>query len=92
MPPVISGRVTGPDGPVTLARVIVEQAPGPMPDIAGLTADDGTFTVGTVGPGRYVLAVYADGFVPERAVAEIGAGDRSVDLRVHLRLEETDPA
>ena len=84
MRPVISGIATGPDGPVAFARVMIEKAPAPMPDLAGLTGEDGMFTFGTVGPGRYVVAVYADGFVPARGVATIHADDISVDLRVHL--------
>jgi hypothetical protein len=89
MRPVISGLATGPSGPLAFARVMVETSPAPMPDLAGLTGEDGTFTLGTVGPGRYVVAVYADGFVPARGVATIQAGDVSVDLRVHLLPDET---
>ena len=84
MRPVISGIATGPDGPVAFARVMIAEAPAPMPDLAGLTGEDGTFTFGTVGPGRYVVAVYADGFVPARAEVSVHAGDISVGLRVHL--------
>ncbi len=90
MRPVISGVVTGPDGPVALARVTVDSAPAPMPDLAGLTGEDGTFRMGTVGPGRYVVAVYADDFVPARAAVTVHSGDREVD--VHVRLELEHPA
>jgi hypothetical protein len=88
MRPVISGLVTGPDGPVAFARVMIAEAPAPMPDLAGLTGEDGMFTFGTVGPGRYIVAVYADGFVPARAAVTVHAGDISVDLRVHLLPEQ----
>ena len=88
MRPVISGLATGPDGPVVFARVMIAEAPAPMPDLAGLTGEDGMFTFGTVGPGRYVFAVYADGFVPARAAVTVHAGDISVDLRVHLLPEQ----
>ena len=84
MRPVISGIATGPDGPVAFARVMVEKAPAPMPDIAGLSGEDGTFTLGTNGPGRYVVAVHADGFVPARAEVTVRPDDESVDLRVYL--------
>ena len=90
MRPVISGVVTGPKGPVAFARVTVTSAPAPMPDLAGLTGEDGTFRMGTVGPGRYVVAVYADGFVPARAAVTVHFGDREVG--VHLRLELEDSA
>ena len=84
MRPVISGIATGPDGPVAFARIMIAASPAPMPDIAGLSGEDGTFTLGTNGPGRYVVAVHADGFVPARAEVTVGPDDESVDLRVHL--------
>jgi hypothetical protein len=89
MRPVISGIATGPDGPVAFARVMIAKAPGPMPDIAALTGEDGMFTFGTVGPGRYVVAVHADGFAPARAEVTVRPGDISVDLRVHLIRDES---
>jgi hypothetical protein len=89
MRPVISGIATGPDGPVAFARIMIAEAPAPMPDLAGLSGEDGTFTLATKGPGRYVLAVHADGFVPARVVATVSAGDISVDVQVHLLPDET---
>jgi hypothetical protein len=89
--PVISGVATGPDGPVALARVMIVAAPAPMPDLAGLTGEDGTFTMGTNGAGRYVIAVHADGFVPARVEVTVGPDDASADLRVKLVPEETPP-
>ena len=89
--PVISGVVTGPDGPVALARVSIEEAPAPMPDLAGLTGEDGTFAMGTNGAGRYVVAVHADGFVPARVVVTVGPDDDSADLRVDLVPVRTPP-
>lgn len=80
--PVIRGTVTGPDGPVTSARVMVETAPAPMPDLAGLTGDDGAFTLGTAGPGRYVVAVYADGYRPARAEVTVRTDDVVVEVRL----------
>jgi len=84
MRPVISGIATGPDGPVAFARIMIAASPEPMPDIAGLSGEDGTFTLGTNGPGRYVVAVHADGFVPARAEVTVRPDDESVDLRVYL--------
>ncbi|HVD63112.1 MAG TPA: carboxypeptidase-like regulatory domain-containing protein [Lapillicoccus sp.] len=81
--PVISGVVTGPEGPVALARVMIEQAPAPTPDIAALTGEDGGFAVGTVGPGRYVLVVQADGYPPARR--EVAVSQRDVTVDVWLR-------
>ena len=89
MRPVISGIATGPDGPVAFARVMIAEAPAPMPDLAALTGEDGSFTFGTVGPGRYVIAVHAEGFSPARAEVTVRPGDISVDLRVHLLHDES---
>ena len=84
MRPVISGIATGPDGPVAVARIKIAASPAPKPHHAGLTGEDGTYTLATNGPARYVVAVYADGFVPARAEVTVGPDDESVDLRVHL--------
>ena len=63
---------------------MIAASPAPMPDLAGLSGEDGTFTLGTNGPGRYVVAVHADGFLPARAEVTVRPDDSSVDLRVHL--------
>lgn len=86
---VITGVATGPDGPVALARVIIAESPAPMPDIAALTGEDGSFTIGTVGPGRYVVAVYADGYRASHAEVMVGPEDVAVEVRVQL---EPDPS
>ncbi len=89
--PVISGVATGPDGPVALARVSIEAAPAPMPDLAGLTGEDGTFAMATNGVGRYVVAVHADGFVPARVEVTVGPEDAPAELRVNLVPEGIPP-
>ncbi|MEP6649760.1 MAG: carboxypeptidase-like regulatory domain-containing protein [Lapillicoccus sp.] len=90
MRPVILGIATGPSGPVALARVMVEKAPAPVPDIAGLTGEDGAFSIGTVGPGRYVVAVHADGYVPARADVIVHANDVTVQVRLKPLLGSDD--
>jgi hypothetical protein len=82
MRPVISGVVMGPEGPVALARVMIESAPASTPDIAALTGEDGGFVVGTVGPGRYVLVVHADGYAPARREVIVSQRNVSVDVRL----------
>lgn len=85
--PVISGTATSPTGPVALGRVTVEQAPAPMPDLAALTGQDGSFALGVVGPGTYVIAVHADGYAPGRAEVTVHAHDATV----HVWMRPTDP-
>jgi hypothetical protein len=82
MRPVISGTVTGPEGPVALARIMIESAPASTPDIAALTGEDGEFVMGTVGPGRYVLVVQADGCLPARREVAVSQRDVTVDVRL----------
>jgi hypothetical protein len=54
-----------------------------MPDVAGLTGSDGHFTLGTVGPGRYVIAVHAEGFEPARVECDVDATDWHIDVRLN---------
>ena len=70
---IISGTVRDDGGrPVAWARVLVAGGPGPYPDVAALTADDGTFQLSVASPGRYRLECHAVGFSP--AVVEVSAG------------------
>jgi hypothetical protein len=80
--PVISGTATSSEGPVAMARVTVESSPRPLPDLAGLTGPDGCFTLGTVGPGRYVIAVHADGYQSARVECDVGVTDRHIDVEL----------
>lgn len=83
--PVITGVVTSPTGPVALARIFLESAPGPVPDVALLTGADGRFTMGTVGPGPYRLTVHTDDHRPAVATVEVGTGDATVEIRLAER-------
>ena len=81
--PVISGTATTPDGPIATARVTIESSPRPLPDVAALTDDEGRFTLTTAGPGRYTIAVHADGFEVARVECDLETSDK----HVHIRLE-----
>ncbi|MBH0122941.1 carboxypeptidase regulatory-like domain-containing protein [Rhodococcus sp. NPDC003382] len=63
---MIRGIVRCGNTPVPFARIVVVTGPGPMPEIAILSGPDGSFTVGTPYPGRYLLAVHADEYRPAR--------------------------
>ncbi len=78
--PVISGVARTPAGPVAGARVTIESSPRPVPDVAALTDGDGGFVLGTAGPGRYTIAVHADGFEVARIECDIETTDAQVDL------------
>ena len=83
--PVISGTATSSDGPIATARVTVESSPRPLPDIAALTDDEGHFTLATAGPGRYTIAVHADGFEVARVECDVETSDEHVHIRLTPR-------
>lgn len=57
----IHGIVLDADGgPVTGARVALEAGPVPLPDIALLTGEDGTFWLDVPQVGEYVVAAHTD--------------------------------
>ena len=66
-------------GAVAGAAIYVSASPRPMPDIAQLTGDDGTFTLAAPAPGRYVIGARAGDHTGETAV-EVGTAD--VDVRI----------
>ena len=81
---VIRGEVVDERGrPVPDARILVLAAPAPHPDTALLASADGRFTLGAPLPGRYELAVHADGHPAATVAVEVGAGQQAV-VRVRL--------
>ena len=66
------------------ARVLFTSAPAPLPDIAALTGEDGTFTLSVPVPGKYELAVHAEGFVPAGVHCNVHGADAET-VRVALR-------
>ena len=79
---VVSGKVLdAQDQPVSGARVFVLKAPGPVPDVALLTGDDGRFTLSLPGPGRYELAGYSDALGTTSAVFEVGISNAALTLQ-----------
>ena len=81
---MIQGTAVDDDGaPVAEARVVVLDAPAPMPDVALLTGPDGSFVLGTPAPGAYRLAVHADGYDAAEATVEVQS-DRPATVRLRL--------
>ncbi len=74
---VLTGRVLDALGhPVSGARLFVHKAPGPVPDISLLTADDGSFTLSLPQWGRYELACSSDALGIAFATVEVGASNK----------------
>ncbi len=60
-PLVLMGVVVDSAGrPVADARVALASSPVEVPDIAGLTGEDGAFSLAVPVPGVYRVAVFAD--------------------------------
>lgn len=80
--PVISGTAASTAGPIPTARVTIESSPRPLPDVAALTDDEGRFTLSTAGPGRYTIAVHAEGFKAARIECDIDTTDQHIDVKL----------
>ena len=73
MAAVVAGRVVDADGePIAGATVSFISAPGPVPDIAGLSAADGRFVLDAPQPGRYVLAARDAGGARSEVAVDVG--------------------
>ncbi len=80
----IAGLVRDEDGePVEQASVYLTQAPGPIPDVAGLTASDGSFSFAAPVEGSYTVESRAEGLVPVSATVIVRRGE---DVRVEISL------
>lgn len=74
-PGEIAGRVLGPGGrPVAEAAVMITASPGPHPDIAALTRDDGTFSFRGLVPGEYTLLANAPGHPTQTRSVQVAPG------------------
>lgn len=80
--PVIRGTVVDSAGrPVAGARILVVQSPGPMPDIAMLSGEDGSFAIGAPAAGRYLLEAATDS---SSARADVDPGPQETALTIRL--------
>lgn len=83
----VTDSVTG--EPVANAPVVVTDGPGPLPDLAYLTDDNGQFVIPEIEPGDWVLTVDADGL--GRGMLLVGVlSDRSVSVALALVPDPTD--
>jgi hypothetical protein len=83
----LKGTVAGPDGrPVPEASVYFLAAPVPVPDVAALTAEDGSFTLAAPAPGEYRVGSRAEGFLPGETVVHVSATN-SQEIRIELSEE-----
>jgi carboxypeptidase family protein len=84
MPAVIRGTVlTGSEEPLRGARVYFVRGPVPLPDIAALTAEDGSFVLSAPAGGEYQIGAAADGFAPSAVSVRVAEAD-SARVTLHL--------
>jgi len=75
---IINGTVTDQAGyPVVGATVLIASSPVPVPDIAALTGDDGTFSIAVPARGAYRLVVRSEVDLAEVAV-DVAAAEAQV--------------
>jgi len=83
-PAVIRGTVLTDSGePLGGARVYFVRGPVALPDIAALTAEDGSFVLSAPAAGDYQIGAAADGFAPSEASVRVGEAD-SARVTLHL--------
>lgn len=74
-PTVITGTVRDLKGhAVAGARISFVESPTPLPDIAALTAANGTYSLTAPVAGIYRIASHADGFAPQSRTITVDAG------------------
>lgn len=81
--PLISGKVVDEKGnAVAWARVMFSRAPVAMPEIAALTAEDGSFSVAVPQPGEYELATASDEQGTATTVVDVTAELHEIDVKL----------
>lgn len=81
--PLISGKVVDEQGkPVAWARVMVSDSPVPVPDIAMLTSDDGSFTLSVPANGSYEILIASDEGGEAKAAVEVTGERHHIEMRL----------
>jgi Carboxypeptidase regulatory-like domain len=70
--------------PVERARVYFTRAPGPVPDVAALTASDGSFSFAAPVEGAYTVESRAEGLPPASVTVSVRGGE---EARVKISLK-----
>ena len=83
----VTDSVTG--HPVVGAPVVVTDGPGPLPDLAIVTDENGDFVIPEIDPGDWVITIDANGI--GRGMLMVGVlSDRSVSVSLALVPDPTD--
>lgn len=81
---VISGVVKDNNGnAIPGARVSFISGPVPLPDIAAVTDNNGSFVISAPVTGDYVIEVVSDQFIPKRSEVAVKSNERK-DIEINL--------
>jgi len=84
-PIVVTGTVRDLKGhAIAGARISFVEGPIPLPDIAALTAANGTFSLTAPIAGTYRITCHADGFASQSRTITVDAGSR-ISLNFPMR-------
>lgn len=84
-PGLISGVVyDARERPVAQARVYFTDGPVPLPEIAMLTGEDGSFTLAAPVPGTYQIAFARDKSAPTKVKVSVASGQKA-HVKVKLK-------
>ena len=84
---LITGVVQEKDGgAIAGASVYFLSGPVPLPDIAGLTGEDGSFTLSAPAPGMYRIGARAAGYSPGEV--EIRVSNQLTSVVIELEKEQ----
>ena len=61
----------------------------PVRDVSALTDEHGRFVLSTAGPGRYTVAVHADGFDVARVECDVDVDDAHVEFTLIPRRDDS---
>ena len=79
---LIAGKVVDENGkPVGGARVMFTRSPVALPDIAAMTAEDGTFTLSAPVNGTYEISTFTDAQQGKAAV-DVDSDHHDVEVRL----------
>jgi Carboxypeptidase regulatory-like domain len=78
----ISGVVKDNNGnPISGARVSFISGPVPLPDIAALTDNNGSFVISAPVPGEYIIEVVSEQLIPKKVKVAIENNNKKSILR-----------
>lgn len=81
--PLIAGKVVDEQGrPVAWARVLFTRSPVPLPDIAQLTGEDGSFVTSVPENGTYEITTISEDERSGQAFVEVSSDRHEIEVQI----------